>query len=63
MIVEWLGWQKMDRIKFYPIHPLEDKQNDEAKEIFIPFEKPITRKSSHKKIRPVKYRRKLKITQ
>lgn len=53
----------MDRIKFYPIHPLEDKQNDEAKEIFTPFEKPITRKSSHKKIRPVKYRRKLKITQ
>ena len=53
----------MERIKFYPIHPLEDKQNDESKERFIPFEKPIMRKSSHRKPRPVKYRRKLKITQ
>lgn len=53
----------MDRIEFFPIRPVEDKQNDESKDKFIPFEKPITRKSSHKKIRPVKYRRKLKITQ
>lgn len=53
----------MYSIKFYPIHPLVNKKNNELKEKFIPYEKQIVRESSHRKIRPVKYRREKKNTQ
>ena len=41
---------------------LKNQQDNELKERFIPFEKPIVRESSHRKIRPIKYRRVIKIT-
>lgn len=50
----------MYSIKFYPMHSLVNKKNNELKEKFIPYEKQIVRKSSHRKIRPVKYRREKK---